>query len=130
MKKVTLFFLAFVMTASIVLAGGDREKTPMVQYLEPGNDSVVNLKGKESLVFSWKKAPVPGGGRKAYKFDLYKGFGYEVVVGEKLNYKTYSIEVPADKFENGSTYTWQVKQRDANSKFWSMDHRWAFKVVK
>ncbi|MFH1593178.1 MAG: hypothetical protein ABID09_00600 [Candidatus Omnitrophota bacterium] len=130
MKKLFPLILAALFIATLVQAGGDRERTPKVPLLEPLNDAVVDLSGKESLLFRWKPSPRPGGGRIAYKFDLYKEFGYEAVFGEELEHDVYSIEVPVDKFENGALYSWQVKQRDARTRFWSMDHRWSFKVKK
>ena len=130
MKKLLMLVLVFMITATIVWAGGDREKTPKVGYIEPKNDHVADLTGKKSLTFKWKGGRRPAGGRMAYKFDLYKGFGYGVVVSKKLDARTTSITIPADKFEDGASYTWQVKQRDARTRFWSMDHRWNFKVKK
>ena len=44
--------------------------------------------------------------------------------------KVFSFEVPADVFEPGVTYTWQVKQRDEWTRLWSRNHRWSFKVKK
>lgn len=122
-------FLSFTLLQT-VWAVGRRNNTPLVRYLEPKNDSTVDLKGKENMVFQWKKMPIPGGGRAKYKFELYDGFGYERIVSEDLKHDVYSIEVPADKFENGKLYTWQVKQRDATTRIWSRDDRWSFKVKK
>ena len=130
MKKLIPFILAGILISTLVLAGGDRERTPKVAYIGPGNDAVVNLKGEKSLTFMWKSGPVPGGGRVAYKFEIYKGFGYERVASETLDHDVFSKEVPAELFKSGELYSWQVKQRDRRTRLWSMDHRWSFKVVK
>lgn len=130
MKKLFPFILTIIFITTFVQAGSGRLKTPRVIYMEPRNDSVVDLRGKESLTFRWKGTPKPGGGRMAYKFDLYKDFGYERIVSEKLRDDVYSIEVPSDKFEDGALYTWQVKQRDARTRFWGLDIRWSFRVRK
>ena len=130
MKKLLLSFLVFVTITTLVWAGGDRERTPRVRYIEPKKQAVVDLGDKEALTFEWKSTPIPGGGRMAYKFELYKGYGYETVVSETLRERIFSIEIPADKFKDGELYTWQVKQRDARTRLWSMDKRWSFKVKK
>jgi len=122
-------FLALILTQS-AWAVGRRNNTPLVRYLEPRNDSVVDLKGKDKMIFSWKKTPIPGGGRAKYKFELYDGFGYDRIVSENLKHDVYNMEIPADKFEDGKLYTWQVKQRDATTRIWSRDDRWSFKVKK
>ena len=130
MKRLISIVLILTFTATFATAADKRTNTPKVRYIEPKSEAVVDLTGKESLVFKWKSNPVPGGGRMAYKFNVYKEYGYDVVVNEKLDARVFSIEVPADKFENGMTYTWQVKQRDAHSRIWSMDSRWSFIVKK
>ena len=132
MKKlyaITLIFVTAITT--LTFAGSDsRRIVPNVRYRAPRNDSIVDLTGKEILEFKWKSTPAPSGGRSAYKFNLYKGFGYETLVSEKLDHKIYSIEVPVDMLEDGGEYTWQVKQRGRKSRLWGIDNRWSFKVKK
>jgi len=130
MKRLISIVLILMFTATLATAADRRINTPKVRYIEPKSEAVVDLTGKESLVFKWKSTPIPAGGRMAYKFNVYEEYGYEVVVDEKLYPKVFSIEVPVDKFENGMTYTWQVKQRDARSRVWSMDSRWSFTIKK
>ena len=130
MKKLIPFLLISVFVTTLAMAVGRRGDTPQPRCIGPKNEAIVDLTGKESLLFSWKSNPVPSGGRMAYKFDLYKDYGYEVVESEQLDAKVFSIEVPADKFENGALYTWQVKQRDYHTRIWSRDYRWSFTVKK
>lgn len=124
----TLLFLA--MLPMVSHAGGDRERVPKVRYLAPRSEAVVDLTGQESLEFTWSAMPKPSGGRMAYRFTIYKGFGYERIMNEILDRKTYSYTVPAEMFENGQLYTWQVLQRDDNTRYWSMDNRWSFTIKK
>lgn len=103
---------------------------PPVEYSAPANAAVVDLTGKSSIMFEWRRVPIPSGGRECYKFVLYKDPGYEVVEKRVLDARTFSIEIPADKFENGSTYRWKVLQRDAMTMIWSKYDLWYFKAVK
>jgi len=121
--------IAVIIISSPVFAGARREDVPRVAYLSPDNDSVVDLTGKASLEFKWKNAPVPGGGRDSYKFRLIKGFKYDFIVLKELDQDVFSIEVGADKFEDGVTYSWYVEQRDASSMVWSLHDIWSFKVT-
>ena len=128
-KRISLSFLILMSLVPLSMAG-ERQSSPNVRYTYPKSESIVDLTGKEELEFTWKKMPIPSGGRSAYKFNLYKGFGYEELVDEKLEDKVYSIKVPVKIFENGETYTWQVKQRSMRSRVWGKDNRWSFKVKK
>jgi hypothetical protein len=104
--------------------------TPQPSYISPKNQSVVDLTGKDALTFKWDMVPIPGGGRDSYKFTLYKEFGNDVILSKTLAPDVYSIDVPADMFEDGGQYTWQVRQRDDNTMNWSLPERWSFRVVK
>ena len=121
------------MTTPVWAGGGVRStgiKTPRVNYIVPKNDSEIDLTGKDYLTFRWKPTPRPQGGRRAYKFTLYKGFKYDVVFGgEVLRHDTYSIDIPCSKLENGIIYTWKVEQRAVHGG-WSADLRWSFKSKK
>jgi hypothetical protein len=128
-KRIVLFCLILMSFVSLSIAG-ERQSSPNVRYTYPRNEAVVDLTGKEELEFTWKKVPIPDGGRSAYKFNLYKGFGYEELANEKLDEKVYSIKIPANIFKNGGTYTWQVKQRSMRSRVWGKDNRWSFTVKK
>lgn len=132
MKKAV--FIAAVFVLSIVLSAAifavERDRVPRVAYIEPDNDTVVDLTGKTALTFKWKMQPIPGGGRTAFRFKVFKGFTYELVAKEELGRDILSIDVPADKFKDGELYSWEVQQRDGSNFIWSLSLRWSFKVSK
>lgn len=133
MKKAIAFIAACAISAVMVcglFAQSERTRIPRVEYLEPENDSVVDLAGKDSLLFRWTASAAPGGGRQAYRFRLYKGFEYGAIVSENLRPDVFSIKVPADKFEDGATYSWHVQQQDAANMWWGLFNTWSFKVSK
>lgn len=134
-RKFPAIAAAIILIVSILVtvsayAGDDRLRVPRVAYLEPKDDSVVDLTGKTTLTFRWNSVPMPAGGREAFRFKVYKGFSYDVVVSEDIDQRTFSVDVPADKFIDGETYTWCVKQRDARSMIWGRYDTWSFKVLK
>lgn len=126
---VFVFVVAFTQCAQLS-AQPDRRRVPRVVYKAPNNDSVVDLTGKNTLTFEWKGQPTPGGGRQSYRFRLFKGFEYGAIVTKEVDRDAYSVDVPAEKFESGATYSWQVEQRDASIMAWSLPDRWSFKVMK
>ena len=135
MKKIIFFSLILTMViislSTVSFAGGRRSDVPNVPFLSPDDETTINLAGKPSITFKWKNSPVPGGGREAYRFKLIKGFKYDFIVSEELGQGVFSIDVPADKFEDGFTYSWYVEQRDASLRVWSRhDTVWSFKVIK
>lgn len=110
-------------------AGG----TPEVEYIQPRNDHDADLTGKESLTFEWRSLPKPGGGREAYRFELFEGAedAYNRIYNADLRPDVYTMEIPADMFKDGMQYTWRVKQRDAHSSVWSRaGDRWRFTARK
>lgn len=135
MKKILVAaFFAGILTvicATDVHADSNRRTmVPRVAYLEPANDTVIDLSGKKTLTFSWKQQPMPGGGREGFRFRLYKGFDYALIFKEELARDTLSIDVPTDKFEDGGTYSWNVEQRDSAGMLWSLHDTWSFRVTK
>lgn len=134
MKNISIMFLAagiaIASLTTVAHAGSDRNKVPRVAYCEPDNDTVIDLSGKTFLTFRWKPQPLPAGGRVGYKFRLYKGFDYDLIVKEDPGRDVLSIDVPVEKFEDGATYSWHVEQRDASNMLWSLHKRWSFKVKK
>jgi len=133
MKKIALLITVCVILTTMgafVFAAGERDKVPAVVYLSPDNDSTVDLTGKDSLTFRWSGNPMPGGGRDCYRFKLIKGFGYNSIMTEQVGQGIFSIEVPADKFEDGQTYSWYVQQRSSSIGAWSRFAAWSFKAVK
>lgn len=129
---ITMMLLAFIVLGAYVYAGdSERDRVPKVEYLSPDDETTIDLTGKPGLTFRWKSAPIPGGGRDAYRFKLIKGFKYDFIVSEQLGQGVFSIDVPADKFENGVTYSWYVEQRDASLMIWNRHEIvWSFKVIK
>ena len=136
MRRTCVFFLVFLLGIStFALAGGMRSSThtPDVRYLLPANDHEVDLTGKDSLTFKWLALPKPGGGRKLYRFELFRGAeeAYNRIYHVDLRRDVTTIDVPADMFEDGMMYTWRVKQQDAASSVWSRaGDRWRFTVIK
>ncbi|MDP3730419.1 MAG: hypothetical protein Q8R14_02715 [Candidatus Omnitrophota bacterium] len=135
MKKT--IFSALILTVVVIIfaatsfAAGRRSDVPNVPFLSPGDETIIDLAEKPGITFKWKNSPVPGGGRDAYRFKLIKGFKYDFIVSEELGQGLFSIDVPADKFEDGVTYSWYVEQRDASLGVWSRhDTVWSFKVIK
>jgi len=122
--------LIAVFAAGAHAASNRRTMVPRVAYTEPENDTVIDLAGKKTLTFGWKQQPVPGGGREGFRFRLYKGFDYALIAKEELARDILSIDVPADKFEDGATYSWHVEQRDSAGMLWSLHDTWSFKVTK
>jgi len=120
---------ATVMAIGNARAGDDRFKVPRVAYSEPKNQSTVDLTGKKTLTFRWNPVPMPAGGRETFRFKIYKGFSYDILVSQDIDSRTFSIDIPSDKFVGGQTYTWRVQQRDSQSMIWSLYDTWSFKVL-
>lgn len=109
---------------------GDSGSVPKVIYVRPADGSTLDLTGKDKVVFEWRRVPIPGGNRETYKFVMSKASGYEQLVSQTVDPRTFSIEIPADKFEPGANYRWYVKQRDGRTFVWSQHDNWYFKIVK
>ena len=135
MNRLFAVVISITAAVSVLLAAGasygdPRLKTPRVAYVEPKDGAVVDLSGKPVLTFKWSPVPMPAGGREAFRFKIYKGFSYEVVFSQDVDHRTFSTDVPADKFTSGQTYTWRVQQRDASSMIWGLYDTWSFQVNK
>ena len=134
-RKVILLVLIFIVVIGCLSttssASGRRSNVPNVPFLSPDDEATIDLAGKPGITFKWKNAPVPGGGRDAYRFKLIKGFKYDFVISEELGRGVFSVDVASDKFEDGVIYSWYVEQRDASSGIWSRhDTVWSFKIRK
>lgn len=130
-KNITSLAIAAVFTFVVFsgYAGDDRLKVPRVAYTGPADQSTVDLTGKSVLTFSWNPVPAPAGGREQFRFRIYEGFSYKVIFAAESDEHTFSIDVPADEFEDGKVYTWRVQQRDARNMIWSLYDTWSFKVL-
>ncbi len=131
-----IFFLALILLMPCAAGGigggmeGDSGSVPKVAYTEPADGSVLDLTGKDKVIFAWRMVPIPSGNRETYKFVLFKGDGYLEVSSQLIGPRTFVAEVPADKFEPGASYRWYVKQRDARTLVWSQYDNWYFEVVR
>lgn len=130
-RKTLILMAICLIFVSSVFAGGRRSDVPNVPFLAPEDETTINLTRQDGIEFKWKNSPVPGGGRDAYRFKLIKGFKYDFIVSEELPRDVFFITVPADKFEDGITYSWYVEQRDGSLDIWSRhDTVWSFKIIK
>ena len=103
---------------------------PRVAYIEPDNDSVINITGKDKITFRWQPVPIPAGSRNSYRFLLNKEPGYNTIYKETLDPRVFSIGVPVEKLEAGCRYSWYVRQRDDRSFNWSQYDIWYFSIEK
>ena len=85
-----VLFAACVISA-VTFAESGRRPVPAVAYLVPDDDSVVDLTGKDFLVFKWKAQAIPTGGRSAFKFTLY--IPLKDVLFRKINCASFSISL-------------------------------------
>jgi hypothetical protein len=131
-KKIILlsFMLILSLPAQAYWAAEEEIEAPDVSYVSPRNDSEVDLSQAENLVFSWRPAPYPRGGRECFKFRLFKGFSNEIILTQQLDPQTTTFQVSRDYFQDGQLYTWQVQQRDDWSHVWSHPVTWSFTVKK
>lgn len=135
MKRLSvIIILAAIIVMAPIFAGAMRSstQTPDVKYISPRNDHEVDLAGMDSLTFKWHSLPKPGGGREAYRFELFKGSeeNYNRIYSAELKQDVCAIDIPADMFCDGAMYSWLVKQRDAVTSVWSRaGDRWRFTVI-
>lgn len=129
-----IFILASIILLPVWLyafgGGNALVETPRVIYEDPPDGATLDLTGKNELIFKWQPLPIPSGGRECYKFTLYKESGYGEIVSQIIDPRTFSVSVGAEKFEDGKTYRWSIKQRDDWTMNWSRYDVWYFKVVK
>ena len=134
MKKTLLFILIFMSMIFFTVEArgiyGRGEMVPEVNYMAPKDESKIDLAGEKTLTFRWRRVPFPSGGRKCYKFIIFKGFSYESYFKKILEHNVTSIDVPVGIFEDGQVYSWQVKQQDDWSAAWSRNVWWSFKIIK
>jgi len=85
---------------------------PSPVLLSPATDEV-DLTGKDTLEFKWSPQEGIRGIREYYDFRLYKGYNTvesALILKERLPGDTYQYNLTSDKFEEGQTYTWTLRQ--------------------
>ena len=102
------FLIAFLFTVPAE-AGGRRGLQAPPTLHEPSEHA--DLRGKNELLFRWGSE----GDRSViseYQFKLYKGtqtVESGLIKAETVPASKDRISLPADLFENGQTYTWQIR---------------------
>lgn len=114
----------------IGLGGSGTGSVPRVAYSMPHDGSLVDASGSKSIIFEWHQVPMPSSGRDSFRFVLRRASGYDTIVDEVLDPRVFSIEVSADKLDDGAMYRWYVKQRDGRTLIWSEYDIWYFTVTK
>jgi len=108
MRRLVTFFLITMILAVPAYAGGRRGQSPPPRLFEP--NEYADLRGKSELLFRWGSE---GGSEiSEYQFKLYKGtqtVEAGLIKAETVPAKQGRISLPADLFENGQTYTWQMR---------------------
>lgn len=120
MKKSFLFCLVFLLfflslfcqevCAIRVIEVCDYVPRPRLIY--PVSEKI-NLEGSKTVAFKWSPHESRSLGRRSYDFRVYKGTEMtapNLVYNEMLSGEKRKIEVNADIFENGKTYTWSIRQ--------------------
>lgn len=90
----------------------DEDRIPQPKLLYPNRDTA-DITGKTTLDFKWSSHERARGFRKYYDFRLYEGSQMVesgLILKQEVDPETYSFSVPVDKFENGETYTWSLRQ--------------------
>ncbi len=107
-KRLCLFLLMMAFAVTPAHAGGKRGQQPPPVLVEPSEKA--DLRGKSELLFRWR------GERSSeiseYQFKLYKGtqtVEAGLIKAETIAAGTDHFSLPVDLFENGQTYTWQIR---------------------
>ncbi len=109
MKKTLILLLILLSIPVGVIAGGRKGLQPPPRQFEP-NESA-DLRGKSELLFRWGSE----GDRSViteYQFKLYKGtqtVEAGLIKAETIPASIDHLSLPAELFENGQTYAWQLR---------------------
>ncbi len=109
MRRLCLLILIVALTAAPAYAGGRKGLQPPPRLYEPTENA--DLRGKSELLFRWDSA----GDRSVisdYQFKLYKGtqtVEAGLIKAETIPASKDRISLPAEMFESGQTYTWQIR---------------------
>ncbi len=110
---------------------GSSVHTPSPRLIAPTSE-VVDIRGKDGILFKWSSHEIPSGGRRKYRFQLYEGYDmYEknLIFKKEFPPDIFEIFIEKDKFKDGEAYTWSVCQRGYFAN-WSWRSFYSFKVVK
>ena len=100
---------AWPLSRGVWFAGGD---VPEPRLISPSRD-VIDLSGKQELVFKWSPYERARGFRDYYDFRLYKGsdmLAGSLIMKKRVDPNIYELRLPSNTFENGMTYTWSLRQ--------------------
>jgi hypothetical protein len=138
MRK-TMLILALLLVATTQVFGGriSAIEAPSMVYVPPPvllqpRSGEVNLMGKEFLEFKWSPHEGASGFRDYYDFRIYNGYK---TVQETLFFKEriapdiYQYNIKADKFQDGATYTWAMRQVYTDGRKSPETHT-SFKIIK
>lgn len=111
--------------------GGADDYVPQVILKSPVTE-MLDLRGQESVTFTWSTAQRPSYGRELFQFRLFKSrelLADNIMISEDLPSNVKKFTVKADLFENGKTYVWSVRQKSRRGN-WSGHSYQSFEVVK
>ena len=112
MKRLSTLILLAALFSTSAFAGSQVRRTGLdVPNLKAPTEKAV-IHGSAPLEFRWD-AKGDQTNLEYYDFRLYKGhktLDSGLFFKEKVSRAQSSIQIPADKFEDGQTYTWSVKQ--------------------
>lgn len=119
-KKILVVSIAFSFlllahpTVEALYRGGSGQlcHVPQPRLFEPSSDEV-DLRGIETMEFEWSPHVGDRIKREYYDFRIYKGYDMlasGLIYKERLRDSKYGHGVPSDLFENGTVYTWSLRQ--------------------
>ncbi len=103
-----MLMIGALMTTPL-MAGGRRGQQPPPRQIEPVE--LADLHGKNELLFRWSNES-DRSVITEYQFKLYKGtqtVESGLMKAETIPVSTSRFSLPADLFENGQTYAWQLR---------------------
>ena len=107
-RLITLLSIAAILTVP-AYAGGRRGQQAPPRLMEPTESA--DLRGKEELLFRWASAG-SSSEISEWQFKLYNGtqtVEAGLLKAETLPSGKDRISLPAALFEDGKTYTWQIR---------------------
>lgn len=138
MIKILLILVLCLVAASQVSEGRvEAVEAPSMVYVPPPvllqpRSGQVDLIGKEFLEFKWSPHEGASGFRDYYDFRIYNGYKTveeTLFFKEKLAPDTYQYNIKADKLQDGSVYTWTMRQVYTDGRKSPLAHN-SFKIIK